>query len=63
MSGAVGNRTYRVGLNAVRVENAPTGSGGKYRITELFSETSYSLRDIRSRDSEGTPLTGAVTRS
>ena len=24
-TGAVGNRTYRVGLNAVRLETAPTG--------------------------------------
>ena len=24
----------------VRLETAPTGLGGKYRITELFSETS-----------------------
>ena len=24
-NGAVGNRTYRVGLNAVRLETAPTG--------------------------------------
>ena len=26
-TGAVGNRTYRVGLNAVRLETAPTGGG------------------------------------
>ena len=26
-TGAVGNRTYRVGLNAVRLETAPTGLG------------------------------------
>ena len=28
----------------MRLETAPTGDGGKYRITDLFSETSFSLR-------------------
>ena len=28
----------------VRLETAPTEPGGKYRITELFSETSFSLQ-------------------
>ena len=25
----------------MRLETAPTGDGGKYRITDLFSETSF----------------------
>ena len=29
-TGAVGNRTYRVGLNAVRSETAPTGGERVY---------------------------------
>ena len=27
----------------MRLETAPTGPGGKYRITELFSETSLNF--------------------
>ena len=39
LCGAVGNRTYRFGLNAVRLETAPTGpdkSGLKPRSESVF---------------------------
>ncbi len=53
-----GWKPHLPGLGKVRLETAPTGSGesvvgnrtyrvwGKYRIIELFFETSYSLRYI-----------------
>ena len=34
-TGAVGNRTYRVGLNAVRLETAPTGGKSVYLFLEF----------------------------
>ena len=37
-TGAVGNRTYRVGVNAVRSETVPTGGESVYLFLEFTTD-------------------------